>query len=266
MEIVLTTNAFHPHRVFASGSASVFWKAWRESRGRFVSALMLLASFVLYAVVTSPGFLSRYNARFPDKTLLYSVYVWTGLFHYALQGLWVLGAFIVGLGGLAREKATGVALFMLGLPVSRRRLFLIRASVAWAESIAFGLVSAMLIPVLSAFVGESYPFLQALVFGASMAAAGLVIIAFGLFLSEVFEGEFTSPVVGLCTLATIFLGYRAHTLHGWNVFDVMSAATSIDPKTQLLMGTFDWFGMTVCFLIAAVLLCTTGAVIQARDF
>jgi len=127
MEIALTTNSSHPYRAFAFGSVSVLWKAWRESRGRFFPALVLLASLVVYAVVTSPGFLDRYNTRFPDKTLLYSVYVWTGLFHYALQGLWVLAAFVVALGGLAREKATGVALFTLGLPVGRLRLFLIRA-------------------------------------------------------------------------------------------------------------------------------------------
>ena len=266
MEIVLTTNSSHPHRFFATGSISICWKAWRESRGRFFSALVLLASFVVYAVITSPGFLSRYNTRFPDKTLLYSVYVWTGLFHYALQGLWVLGAFIVALGGLAREKTTGVALFTLGLPVARWNLFLIRAWVAWAEAVAFGLASAVLIPVLSAFVGESYPFFQALAFGASMTAAGLVVVAFGLFLSEIFEGEFTSPVAGLCTLTAIFLGYRAHTLRGWNVFDVMSATTSIDPKTQLLTGGFHWFGLTICFLISVVLLGATHAVIQARDF
>jgi hypothetical protein len=41
---------------------------------------------------------------------------------------------------------------------------------------------------------------------------------------------------------------------------------SIDPKTQSLAGTFHWFGLTICFLVSAVLLLTTGAVIQARGF
>jgi len=111
-----------------------------------------------------------------------------------------------------------------------------------------------------------YPFLQALAFSASMTAAGFVVIAFGLLLSEVFEGEFTSLVIGLCTLTTIFLAYRAHTLRGWNIFDVMSATASIDPKTQLLTGAFHWLGLTICLLVSAILLLTTGAVIQARDF
>lgn len=167
MEIALTTNSSRIYRVFAFRSVAVLWKTWRELRGRFFSALVPLMFLTFYAVLTSPGFLDRYNTRFPDTTLLYSAYVWTGLFHYVLQGLWVLTAFVVALGDLAREKAIEMALFTLGLPIGRWRLFLIRALVAWAESIAFGLASAILIPVVSAFVGESYPFLQALAFGAS---------------------------------------------------------------------------------------------------
>ncbi|HMF62470.1 MAG TPA: hypothetical protein VK608_00145 [Edaphobacter sp.] len=188
------------------------------------------------------------------------------MFHYALQGLWVLSAFVVALGGLGREKATGVALFTLGLPVTRLHLFLVRAAVAWSESIVLGLVSALLIPILSFFVGESYPFIQALAFGALMSAAGLVILAFGLLLSEIFEGEFTAPVVGLCALTAIFLSYRAHTLRGWNVFDVMSATGCIDPLTQLLTRPLPWLGLAICLSISCDLLFTAGVVIRTRDF
>jgi ABC-type transport system involved in multi-copper enzyme maturation permease subunit len=266
MEIALTTNPSIPQHVFANGSIALLWKAWHESRGRFFCAMVLLASLVVYAVLTGPGFLARYNAHFPDKPMLYSAYVWTGLFHYALQGLWVLAAFVVALGGLAREKAAGVATFTLGLPVRRRRLFLIRASVAWAESLALGLVSAVLIPGLSSLVGESYPFLQALAFGVLMSAGGFVILAFGLLVSEIFEGEFTAPVVGLCALTTVFLSYRAHTLRGWNVFDVMSATASIDPKTQLLAAPLPWPWLGICLLVSSGLLFVAITVVRARDF
>jgi hypothetical protein len=244
------------------GSA-ILWKAWQDSRGRFFSALVLLASLVVYVVVTGPGFLARYNMRFPEKPLIYSVYVWTGLFHYALEGLWVLAVLVIALGGLAREKTTGVALFTLGLPVKRLHLFLIRGAMAWTESIVLGLASAILIAVLSPLVGESHSFFQALDFGALMSAAGLVILVFGLLLSEAFEGEFTAPVAGLCT---VFLGYRSHTLRGWNVFDVMSGTASIDPNTRLLTGVFPWLDLAICLFLSCVLLFITGAVIRARDF
>jgi ABC-type transport system involved in multi-copper enzyme maturation permease subunit len=266
MEIALTINPAYSFQILSPGSRSILWKAWRESRARFFCALVLLTSLVAYAVLTSPGFLTRYNTHFPDKPLLYSVYVWTGLFHYALEGLWVLAALVVALGGLAREKATGVALFSLALPVSRLKLLLIRATMACAESTVLGVAAALLIPVLSSLVGEAYPFPQALAFGAWMSVAGLVILAFGLLISEVFEGEFTAPVVGLCSLTAIFLGYRSHTLRGWNVFDVMSATASINPKTQFLAGSFHWLDLATCLLLSAVLLFAAGALIKGRDF
>lgn len=264
MEIALTTRA--SFQILSPTSRCVLWKTWRESRARFFCALLLLTSLVAYAVLTSPGFLTRYNARFPDKPLLYSVYVWTGLFHYALEGLWVLAALVIALGGLAREKAIGVALFSLALPISRLKLFLIRAAMAIVQSIALALTSALLIPALSTLVGEVYPFPQALGFGAWMSGAGLVILAFGLLISEMFEGEFTAPVVGLCSLTAIFLGYRGHVFHGWNVFDAMSATASINLQTQLLTGTFHWFDPAACLLLSIALLFAAGAIVKARDF
>lgn len=261
----LITNSSTPREGFRSAGTAVLWKAWQESRGRFFAALVLLTSVVLYAVVTGPGYLERYNSLFPDKHSLYSSYIWGGLFHYALQGLWVLSAFILALGGLRREKATGVAFFMLGLPVTRLRLFLIRAALACAEAIGLGLIPALLIPLVSSFVGESYPWLQALAFGALMSAAGLVIVALGLLLSELFEGEFTAPVVGLCALTTVFLCYKARTLRGWNVFDVMSATSCTDPATRLLTGTAPWPGLAICLLVSVGLLFTAGLTIRTRD-
>jgi ABC-type transport system involved in multi-copper enzyme maturation permease subunit len=256
--IALTTNSANPHKGFRSADAALLWKAWQESRGRFFSALVLLASVVVYAVVT-----------FHDRTSVlppvYSTYIWEGLFHYSLQGLWVLAALVIALGGLRREKATGAASFSLGLPVTRLRLFLIRAALACAEAFALGLVSALVIPIVSPFVGESYPFDQALAFGAIMSAAGLVIVAIGLLLSEIFEGEFTAAAVGFCGLTAIFLSYKAQALSGWNVFDIMSATAYVDPATKLLKGTMPWPGLAVCLLVSFCLLFAVSLTIRVRD-
>jgi len=265
MVIALTTDPSNRRRGFGSAGIAVLWKAWQESRSRFFSALVLLASVVIYALIMGPGDVARHRYLHPDKPYFYSTYIWEGLFHYSLQGLWILGAFVVALGGLRREKATGTALYSLGLPVTRMRLFLSRSALACAEAIALGVVSALLIPIVSFFVGESYPFDQALAFGALMGAAGLVIVAIGLLLSEMFEGEFTAAAVGLCALTTIFLSYKAETLSGWNVFDVMSAASYVDPTTRLLNGSAPWPGLIVCLLVSIILLIATGLMIRARD-
>lgn len=236
-----------------------------ESRGRFYSALGLLTSIVIYAVITGPGYVMRIHELYPGRPYFYSAYIWGGLFHYALQGLCVLAAFIITLGGLRREKSIGSALFSLGLPVTRLRLFFIRAAVACAEAVGLGLASALLIPIVSPFVGESYPFGQALAFGALMTAAGLVIVAIGLLLSEIFEGEFTAAAVGLCALTSIFLSYKAQTLRGWNVFDIMSATSYVDRTTRLLNGSAPWLGLTVYLLVSFGLVFITSVTIRTRD-
>jgi ABC-type transport system involved in multi-copper enzyme maturation permease subunit len=265
MVIALTTDPSNRRRGFGSVGIAVFWKAWQESRSRFLSALVLLASVVIYAVITGPESVARQHDLYPGRPYFYSTYIWGGLFHYALQVLWVWAAFVIALGGLRREKATGAALFSLGLPVTRMRLFLSRSAVACAEAIVLGLVSALLIPIVSPFVGESYPFDQALAFGALMSVGGLVIVAIGLLLSEMFEGEFTAAAVGLCALTTIFLSYKTETLSGWNVSDVMSATSYVDRTTRLFNGSAPWLGLAVCLLVSIILLIATGVMIQARD-
>jgi ABC-type transport system involved in multi-copper enzyme maturation permease subunit len=259
METALTTER-------TTAARALIRKAWQESRGRFFSALLLLTALVFYAILTSGDYLGRYNSRHPEEPLVYSVYIWSGLFNYALQGLWVLAALVLGFGGLARERATGVALFSLGLPVRRRHLFLARAAMAVVEAILLAVASALVIPVLAAFVGEPYPARQALVFGLLMGTAGSVFVALGLLLSELFEAEFTAPVVSLCTITPIFFGYKAHTIGGWNVFEVMSWAASINPSTQLLTGSWHWIGLSTSVLISLGLIFASASVIRSRDY
>jgi ABC-type transport system involved in multi-copper enzyme maturation permease subunit len=265
METALTTERSSRRDKPKSNWRALAWRSWRESQARFAAAFVLLTALVIYGVVTAPGYIARHNAHFPDKPLPYTVYVWSGFFHYALQGLWVLATFALTFGGLAREVGTGTALFTLGLPIRRSHLFLIRVAIAWAQSIALGVGAALLIPFVSRFVGEVYPLDQAIAFGTLMSSAGLAILALGLLLSEVFEGEFTTPVVGLCAITTVFFSYKAHILSGWNVFDVMSAADSIDPQTQLLHGTIPWSGFGICSLISLLLLTTGAVLVRRRD-
>ena len=51
-------------------------------------------------------------------------------------------------------------------------------------------------------------------FGVLMGAGGLAFLIFGLLFSEIFEAEFTAPVVGLCAITATFLSYKARTFHG----------------------------------------------------
>jgi hypothetical protein len=69
MVIAVTTDRPNPRGGVASPGTALLWKAWQESRSRFFSALGLLASVVIYAVVASPDYLDH------GKPELYSAYV-----------------------------------------------------------------------------------------------------------------------------------------------------------------------------------------------
>jgi ABC-2 type transport system permease protein len=265
METALTTN-FREPLPGACIRYPLIWKAWIESRVRFLSGLALLVTLVFYAVLTSNGYIARHNAAFTYDPLRYTVYIWSGLFNFALQGLWILSVLILTPGGMARERDNGVAFFMLGLPASRARVFLTRAGTVATEAMLLAIVPAMLIPVLSTWVGQSYSPAQALLFGLSMGVTGMIFLGLGLFLSEILTGEYTASVVGLCSVGGLFFAFKDQNLHRWSIFDIMSRASSIDPQTQLLPHFGHWIGMVVCLMLTACFLGASLAVVRVREF
>ena len=245
---------------------ALVWKSWRESRMRFLGSLVLLSGLVIYCILTSSDFLSGYAIQHPDEPLTYSGYIWIALFDYFFQGLWIACAFVLGLGGLRREYATGEALYSLGLPVSRDRLLFVRGAVALAESISLALGPTMLIPVLSLIVGQSYSWQQAFGFALLLGIAGTVFLAIGIFLSTLFEGEFTAPIVGLCVVLMAFFAFKAKLLSRWSIFDVMNGARHINQQTHLLNGTAPWLGIGSSVAVAIILFGTSRWLIRSKDF
>lgn len=261
----MTTNNIRfrrPNRTLRA----LLWKSWRESRVRFVCSLVLLVTLVIYIVLTSPDFLSGYAIQHPNEPLAYTGYIWTSLFDYFFQGFWIAAAFVLGLGGLGREKSTGEALYTLGLPVSRTRILLVRSFVAAFESVFLALFPVLLIPILSQVVGRFYPWQQALGLALLLCTAGMVFVGTGVLLSAIFEGELTAPIVGLCTISIVFFAVKAKSLHRWSIFDVMNGARYIDPYTHLLQGTGPWVGLCSCLAIAALLFWLAGLSTYAKDF
>jgi ABC-2 type transport system permease protein len=187
------------------------------------------------------------------------------LFDWYLQGLWIACAFILGLGGVWRERATGVATFTLSLPVTRKRLVLTRAAVAIVQAFVIALVPCLLIPMFSAMTGYHYPVAQSFGFALLLATGGLVFVGLSILLSSLFDGEYTAFVFGLCAIATTFFVFKARSLHRWSIFDLMSGARHIDPSTHLL-NSVPWLGLSISVLISALLVITSVQITHSRDF
>src|SRR5882672_4152461 len=148
----------------------LFYKAWLESRVRF-----LAGGVVLTAYCTS--FVRQARINFPpvlEPTLPYSAYIWRGVYDGLDTLVFVLVAVMLGLGGLERERGAGTAGFTLGLPVTRMQLLWPRIAVAALEVAALAAVPLAVVPWLSAGIGRPYSFAQALPFALLFAVTGTV--------------------------------------------------------------------------------------------
>ena len=249
----------------SSNLRALLWKAWRESRSRYFASLGVLVILVGYTVLSGPLFLEGITINHPDEPLAYSGYIWVSLFNFYLQGLWIACAFVLGLGGLWRERSTGVATFTLSLPVSRKRLMLTRAAIAIVEAFVIALGPCLLIPLFSAMNGYRYPLAQSFTFGFLLAVGGLVFVCFSFLLSSLFDGEYTAFVLGICAIATSFFAFKARSIHRWSIFDLMSGARHVDPNT-LLLNSLPWAGLGISLLISVLLLSASIQITRSRNF
>ena len=241
------------------------WKAWCESRNRFFASLGLLLILIGYSVLSGPQFLEGIAINHPDEWLSYSGYIWVSLFDFYLQGFWIACAFILGLGGIWRERATGASAFTLSFPVTRKHLVLIRAAVAILEASVIALIPCLLIPMFSLVTGNHYSLAQSVTFALFLAVGGLVFVALSVLLSSLFEGEYTAFICGMCAIATLFFAFKARSIHRWSIFDLMSGARHIDPTTHLVTSV-PWLGLTVSALISTLLLGASVQITHSRDF
>src|SRR5580704_10278843 len=95
----------------------LFYKAWRDSRSRFLAGALALFVFLVFVVwyqpdkVRLPGLAERTSSEYIDSLV--------GSFGKVIVSLLVI---LLGLGGLLREHAHRTAVFTLALPVSRAQL------------------------------------------------------------------------------------------------------------------------------------------------
>src|SRR5262249_35519736 len=140
------------------------------------------------------------RASVDGEPLTYVAYIWRIMYKGYLRELFVLLVLLLGVGGLLRERAYGTVGYTLTLPISRWRIVVARAVAGSLEVVVLSLLPAIVIPVLSPVVHQSYPWTQALQFSLLWSVAGTLIFAMGFLSSVVFGGEYSAPVVAFVVL------------------------------------------------------------------
>ena len=193
------------------------YKAWRESRTRFLLSAGALTWFSSLFIVSRPmvrAAASRPFIQFIDEA------IYAG----SLRNLFVIFVIVFGLGGLLQESSRGTVSFTLSLPVTRVCLVAARAAVGIAEVFALALVPTSTVLAIAPFLGETYSIAEAIWFSAQWAAAGSVLFAGSFMLSICLSGAYASLTASFISLAAYALLVNLSFMrlfHGLNVFALM---------------------------------------------
>lgn len=246
----------------------LWYKMWRESWIRFaISAAALL--WMCGAVVL----LQQQVRAHADDPLSYAHYIWNAVYKANVLDLYILLVIVLGLGGLLQERAQGTAGFTLSLPVSRWRLIAGRAVMGWAQVALLALLPALLIPLLSPFVGEAYPFVRALQFGVLWAACGMVIFALTLFFSSIMSGAYSPAIASVACLIACSVLAELPLLEGHPAFDLLGTMhgaqiSTVHGETSLaaFAAPLPWLSLGLYALVALCLIGVAGGITARRDF
>jgi len=189
---------------------ALLFKAWLETRVRFLAGLVAVAIVCIFQIEQhhTHDFSHSFAARLGVPE--YGWYLWQYLYVYFLQQVWALFVLLLALDGLIREKASGTAAFSIGLPVSRKRWMFTRLAVLMMESAALSLFAVLVVIVGSAIIHQTFSLGQVLLHAVLMVAAGVIVIALGNLCYALFPGNYRSLLAALALLGVPYLWIQRH--------------------------------------------------------
>src|SRR5437868_14371957 len=161
------------------------YKAWRESRGRFLLSAAALSWFCSVFVLFRPMAPAAARRPFAD-------FVIDSIYAGSVRNIYVVLVLALGLGGLTEELAKGSAAFTLALPVTRAHLVLSRATTGLLEVLTLALVPTIVIIGLSPVISETFSVVRAGLYSMQWAMTGSVLFAVAFLLSVWVKGAYTA--------------------------------------------------------------------------
>jgi ABC-type transport system involved in multi-copper enzyme maturation permease subunit len=254
----------------------LWYKAWFETRWRFLIGLALLALSACGVVIAYPqtarlianletsdlsGFVGRQVREAAELSRTYRGYVWYQWFHQNLLQMWTVFAVLLGAGGLLSQSSGGGSLFTLSLPVTRDRLFAIRAATGLLQTAALAFVPSFVLALLSPAIGESYGISDVLVHSTCLFVAGSVFFSLAFLLSTVFTDLWRPLMLALGVAVALALGEQLlWAVAPYGVFHVMSA------EAYVREGGVPWIGLLLSTAASLAMLFAATKNMARQDF
>ena len=238
----------------------LWYKYWLESRLRFLLSLAGLVLFAAFFVWIT----NRYSVR-PAPVREYHMQLFIA--HQYLVGLWMLSIVLLGMGGLLRERATGLSQFTLALPADRRRLVSVRFAIYISEAIALALAPWIALVLITHFMGQQWPFREALFFDSLLIGGGLAFVGLTTLISSLVEGEYTAPVVAFGIMLVMQVASNSVSwLKPLNFWRLEGGFDDIDPNTWLIVRPFPWLSIGLSLLFLVLTVAVSIKAIERREF
>jgi ABC-2 type transport system permease protein len=245
----------------------LWYKAWLETRWRFLLCLAGLLVFCVFFVVfkgTGDDFERLPAWAFSTRNQRMMLF----MAHQYLVLWWTVAAMLLAMGGLLRERALGLSLFTLALPATRTRLVFSRIGLGMAEAIALALVPCLAImAVLYFYLRQPVPFQYLGFLMLALLGGGLLLFALAILISSLVEGEYTAPAAALgMVFAMFFVGNVVERLQAYSIPRFMALRGYIDTNTWQISTPFPWTMLSMCLLATVVLFSISVWLIERRDF
>jgi ABC-type transport system involved in multi-copper enzyme maturation permease subunit len=250
--------------------APLLFKAWRESRERFLISVALLAVICVLGVFCRDSLMKVFVPQEAFVGVPYVGYIYCLVYGGSARGLFTILVMVLALGGLQRERLHRTVGFTLALPVSRARLVSVQALFGLGQVAVLSALPLLLLAVCSQLAHVSYPLEQMARFGLLWFAGGAVFFAVAFLAATLFRNEYAALSVSFVfsifyPIAVLFPPLNRYPL---NVHHIMSglAMPYFDARTALLVGAPPWALLASMVAVAGVLIVLAIQITRHRDY
>lgn len=235
----------------------LWYKAWLETRSRFLTSLAILAFLSAVFVHHAQGMI-RPEWKTDFNRLMY-------IDQQFLVIMWILAVILLGMGGIVREKAIGTSSFTLAFPVSRARLLGVRVGMGVMESIVLAVVPWVTVFAVSSLARMPILITQVAFYCLLLIGGGLVYFALAVLISSLVAGEYTAPAVAFGVVLSSAVLFDVW-LQRLNIWRLVTGDFSLDRNSYLLSEPVPWLGIIASLSAAALMLLGSIVVVQRREF
>jgi ABC-2 type transport system permease protein len=251
----------------------LWYKAWLDTRWRFLIGLALIVCTALANALTYPTaqrIISEAARNGSINELLaggiswqltsnFRGYVWAQVVHQNLYYLWTFFAVLLAADGPPSQRRG--AIFTLSLPVSRRRLCAVRAATDLGELALLSLLPLLAVSLAAPAIDHSYPVADALVHGIHMWIGGTFFYCLTLLLAAFFEDRWRPILITLAMVVGVGVGADFVPL-----LAAVGPASVMTGESYFRSATPAWMGLFIWLTAAALLFHLAVRSIEKRDF